>query len=71
MESPSAPTCRGRVSWQGLLLAGERGQLPGGGQEDGKQRLAGDSLGAQSSQREQGVRVGFCVDLRGEDTEVQ
>ena len=35
MEALSAAAPRGRVPWQGLLLAGKEGTIPGGGPEDG------------------------------------
>ena len=35
MEALSAAAHRGRVPWQGLLLAGKEGTIPGGGPEDG------------------------------------
>lgn len=44
MQPPSACPCRGCVPWQGILLAGKRGQFP---EEDGRweQSLAGAPQG--------------------------
>lgn len=50
MESHSIPTRRGRVLWQGLLLAGKKGTTPGNKWEDGSQDWQ-RSLGENSALR--------------------
>lgn len=50
MESLSAPIRRGPVTWQGLLLAGKEGTIPGGGLKEERLGLAGASCGGQHSE---------------------
>ena len=45
MELPTATAGKGCVPWQGLLLAGEKGQFPEGGQGDGRKETGWGLLG--------------------------